>query len=66
MSEKARERERNSQKLQHKKEKNLLEVSLLSEEDSAGEAVEGPHPLVDPLVHVPVTRRCKDLRILRI
>jgi hypothetical protein len=32
----------------------LLKICLLAEVDAAGEAVEGTHALVNPLVHVPV------------
>ncbi len=37
-------------------------MRLLAEVDTAGEAVEGAHSLVYPLVHVPVARRREDLK----
>jgi hypothetical protein len=40
----------------------LLKMRLLAEVDATGEAVEGAHSLVNPLVHVPVARRREDLQ----
>jgi hypothetical protein len=40
----------------------LLKMRLLAEVDATGEAVEGAHSLVYPLVHVPVARRREDLQ----
>jgi hypothetical protein len=40
----------------------LLKMRLLAEVDTAGKAVEGAHPLVYPLVHVPVAGRREDLQ----
>lgn len=39
----------------------FLQMGLLPEEDPTGRALERPHPLVDPLMHVAIAGRGEDL-----